>query len=233
MPATISVDISLEENLVLSLSGSSELSLPASVTLPAGQLSTDFTFSASDDEIARGKRAVSISAISNELAVDLEESMIYFDNEPNTVLFDPGSRGSIIAGTASQEIAMGGTAVPVRLMPDEGWRFTGWDRNYHDVYGDLIITAAYASDDLVAERQLIDLPIGAVEGLPHSAGFDVSGDSAIKPMREPCMFLWMTVLTGRNRRYFGQVITAPMRMRQIAGSKEIPWLWEPAAIKTM
>ena len=62
-----------------------------------------------------------------------------------TVTFDPGEHGSFDpAGAAAvQHVVKGGSATAPTVIPDEGFRFTGWDADFTNVTGCITVTALY------------------------------------------------------------------------------------------
>jgi uncharacterized repeat protein (TIGR02543 family) len=62
------------------------------------------------------------------------------------VTFHPGDHGAFdpAGAPASQQVPSGKAAAAPTVVPDDGYIFTGWDRNFDAVFGDCTITALYA-----------------------------------------------------------------------------------------
>ncbi len=61
-----------------------------------------------------------------------------------TITFDPGAHGSRVGGGALvQSVEAGRAAVAPRLLPEAGWVFVGWDRDFTAVTSSFTTQAAY------------------------------------------------------------------------------------------
>lgn len=90
----------------------------------------------------------------------------------HTVSFDPGAHGGRVGGgSLVQSVEAGRAAVAPRLLPDPGWVFTGWDRDFSNVTTSFTTRAAYEA------RAPRDFPEWA-------AGFDLD-ETANKPDADP------------------------------------------------
>jgi hypothetical protein len=87
------------------------------------------------------------------------------------VVFNPGTRGSATGGGAlEQSIRAGQSVVAPVIEPEPGWIFAGWDQEYDEVSGEMVVTAQYveaasAPDfGLYTPDSILDLRMNGVMG---------------------------------------------------------------------
>lgn len=141
--ATLSVSPTPSSDLIVTLTGDPDLSFPATVTIPAGQTSVDFSFSAIDDALQQGSRNVSISATATGLTSAEQIVTIHDDESPLTVTFELDGKGTIDSGDLVQTVLWGNPAIEPVIFANSGWHFDGWDSDFSFVESDLTITAQY------------------------------------------------------------------------------------------
>ena len=84
---------------------------------------------------------VAIDAGSGDYTLTLKRSPAYI------VEFTAGAHGSLAGApsVATQPVFDGSRAVPPNILPDAGWIFTGWDKDFITVSSDMTVTATYKS----------------------------------------------------------------------------------------
>jgi len=100
------------------------------------------------------------------------------------VTFDLGKRGSSLGGGALEQAVRAGEFVQAPgVLPEAGWRFAGWDTNFDQVSGDMIVTAQYVNEatandfDLFSSDQLQALAVGPTVEKDADGNFTISLDA--------------------------------------------------------
>ena len=116
--------------------------------------------------------------ISSNLIVTAQYSQQTF-----TVTFAAGDKGSLIGNTV-ETVFYGGSVVAPIVMPDNFWKFTGWDLAFDNVVSDLTVTAQYVPITCVAADlngdsivDVIDLQMSAMSWLEQGESIvaDING----------------------------------------------------------
>ena len=64
-----------------------------------------------------------------------------------TVVFNPGTRGSATGGgSLEQSVRAGQAVVAPTIEPESGWIFAGWDQQFNEVSGQMVVTAQYVEE---------------------------------------------------------------------------------------
>lgn len=101
-----------------------------------------------------------------------------------TVTFDLGTEGTLLSGELTQNIVSGGTAIPPEFSVTDGLAFTGWDRTFHNVNSDLIVTAQYFDEmsvvinDQYFDEALVEIDSGDKE-IFFGRSVSINGDTAL------------------------------------------------------
>ena len=84
---------------------------------------------------------------------DGDSDLVEFNNSTNPkvadydVIFILGDYGTLTSGSLSQRINAGAGAIAPEFDTEDYWVFTGWDKTFSEISGDLSITAQYEADD--------------------------------------------------------------------------------------
>ena len=84
---------------------------------------------------------------------DGDSDLVEFNNSTNPkvadydVIFILGDYGTLTSGSLSQRINAGAGATAPEFDTEDYWAFTGWDKTFSEISGDLSITAQYEADD--------------------------------------------------------------------------------------
>ncbi|WOO43520.1 InlB B-repeat-containing protein [Rubellicoccus peritrichatus] len=94
------------------------------------------------------------------------------------VIFDLGTRGSLLNGKLVQVVPTGSTAIAPEISVEEGWDFIGWDRSYGNVGENISVTAQYLpeSDVGVSEYKILS-PESLTGRFPTSVA--ICGDTLV------------------------------------------------------
>jgi subtilisin-like proprotein convertase family protein len=82
----LNTDISSSFTVTLTSSDSSEITVPSTVTIPAGQASVNFPITAVDDSISDGTQTIAVRAVTSQYVVDSNRIIYVTDVEPKLVL---------------------------------------------------------------------------------------------------------------------------------------------------
>jgi hypothetical protein len=132
----------LPTNLVVALTSSvpARLTVPASVTILAGQSSTNFNIAPVENLVHDGNQTVTVTAIPPGFTNVSASVIIVDDNLPPTITTQPATQTVTIGGTATFSVAASGKA-PLNYC---------WKRNSTDIAGGT--SSAYSTNDV----QLVD-----------------------------------------------------------------------------
>ena len=96
-----------------------------------------------------------------------------------TVTFDLGAEGTLINGDLSQTVNKGGTAIAPEFSVAENFAFIGWDKSYHDLSEDLIVTAQYLNASLVGFLESKEIASDGAAYDNFGRSVSISGDTAV------------------------------------------------------
>ncbi|WP_309399388.1 FG-GAP repeat protein [Cerasicoccus maritimus] len=143
IPASVNIDIAPDADLDVTLTGDTFLSLPATVTILAGQNSADFTFAIVDDAVVQGDRSATITATATDHNSGVHNLTVHDDETIYTVTFNLDGKGTLESGNLIQQIIWPAVVVAPVVLDSVDWHFTGWDVNFSSVTEDLTVTAQY------------------------------------------------------------------------------------------
>jgi hypothetical protein len=95
-----------------------------------------------------------------------EETFRYVPAGHYSVTFDPGTEGTLISGQLMQVVPAGKSAVAPAIRVTPGQTFIGWDRSFHDVNQNLVVTARYTDESLAIFME---------DTLPHGVAYHETG----------------------------------------------------------
>ena len=158
---TVSLPASTPADITLSLASldTTELIVPASITIPAGSDSATFPLTIPDDGAMDSIETVGVSVSAPNMNDDsvvievIDISMDYF-----SVIFDLGTEGTRIGGGDLEQLIIGGNSA---IEPEvrgvvANRRLTGWDQNFDSVIGDMTIHGIYGDSLITINLQPAD-----------------------------------------------------------------------------
>ena len=130
-----------------------------------------------------------------------------------TVTFDPGEHGAFdpAGANAVQQVSTGGSATAPTVIPDEGFKFIGWDSDFTNITASKTVTALYE-------------PIYTVTFDPGEHGaFDPAGAAAVQPVAPGGSATAPTVIPDEGFEFTGW----DSGFTNITASKTVTALYEP------
>ena len=111
--------------------------------------------------------------VTSDLTVTAEYGPAY------TVTFQLGAEGTGISGNLVQNVGAGNTAIAPEFSVAEGWAFIGWDKSYHNVTEDLVVTAQYVDVSLAGVLENKVIARDGKGGDRFGRSVSISGDLAV------------------------------------------------------
>jgi alpha-tubulin suppressor-like RCC1 family protein len=198
---TVSIPSALPSDLVIQLSSSdpTQLTLPKSVVLRAGETSASFDIRIQDDREVEGARSIVITA-SAENGCTAEEPVTVEDNDPGRLQFSAASysvgereRTAVItvlrSASSSGEVSVDYEAVNGTASAGEDYEGTPGTLDFHEgevskTFSVSIFDNSVAEGDKTVTLNLSNPKGGAVLGIPSTAILTIQDDDRIDSFTE-------------------------------------------------